>query len=99
MSLGAGDICRPQRWRKKFGQVSAMDTVINADGTVFSVNVQTGSMGVNVFEGDVTASAGDGAENCRSRKSDFHCWDRDDFSRPFHCISQRIQYNSGHGNI
>ena len=47
---------------EKFGQVSAMDTVINADGTVFSVNVQTGSMGVNVFEGDVTASAGDGAE-------------------------------------
>ena len=69
MSLGAGEIFAVLNDGEKFGQVSAMDTVINADGTVFSVNVQTGSMGVNVFEGDVTASAGDGAETAGAGKA------------------------------
>lgn len=44
---------------EKFGRITAQGNAITAQGTVFSVNVRTGSMGVYVFEGKVTVTKGD----------------------------------------
>ena len=43
MSLGAGEIFAVLNDGEKFGQVSAMDTVINADGTVAGIKVTEAS--------------------------------------------------------
>jgi len=55
MEVTGGEIFVTLNDGEKFGHIEAQDTFITAEGTVFSVNVQTGSMGVNVFEGKVKA--------------------------------------------
>ena len=55
MELSAGEVFTVLEEGENFGGMTAQGRQITADGTVFSVNVQTGSMGVNVFEGDVSA--------------------------------------------
>lgn len=42
-----------------FGKISARGNEITATESVFSVNVQTGSMGINVFSGEVTIEKGE----------------------------------------
>ena len=69
MTLEAGEVFAVLDDGENFKQISAQDTVITSDGTVFSVNVQTGSMGVNVFEGDVAVSMNDGAETAGAGKA------------------------------
>ncbi len=61
MELTAGEVFAVLEKGKNFGNITAQERCITADGTVFSVNVQTGSMSVNVFEGEVTASKGENA--------------------------------------
>lgn len=41
------------------GKLTAQEVEITAGDGVFSINVQTGSMGINVFEGEVTAVKGE----------------------------------------
>ncbi len=57
MKLDAGETFVTLNDGSKFGEIIGNDgTVITADGTVFSVNVHEGSLGINVFEGDVRAA-------------------------------------------
>lgn len=39
--------------KETFGNIIASDVCISAEESVFSVNVQTGSMGMNVFDGEI----------------------------------------------
>ena len=55
MEITAGEAFAVLNDGQMFGSITAQERSITADGTVFSVNVQTGSMGVNVFEGNVDA--------------------------------------------
>ena len=59
MEITAGEAFAVLNDGQMFGNITAQERSITADGTVFSVNVQTGSMGVNVFEGNVDAQKGD----------------------------------------
>lgn len=59
MEITAGEAFAVLNDGQMFGSITAQERSITADGTVFSVNVQTGSMGVNVFEGNVDADKGD----------------------------------------
>ncbi len=59
MRLDVGEVFATLHDGASFGEIIANDgTVITADGTVFSVNVHDGSLGINVFEGDVKAVKG-----------------------------------------
>ena len=59
MEITAGEAFAVLNDGQMFGSITAQERSITADGTVFSVNVQTGSMGVNVFEGNADADKGD----------------------------------------
>lgn len=59
MELAEGEVFVVLDKGESFGRLVVQDTSVTAGGTVFSVNAQTGSMGVNVFEGKVKAVKGD----------------------------------------
>lgn len=59
MEITAGEAFAVLDDGEAFGSITAQGRKITAGGMVFSVNVQTGSAGVNVFEGGVTAAKSD----------------------------------------
>ncbi|NLD20631.1 MAG: DUF4430 domain-containing protein [Clostridiales bacterium] len=59
ISLSKGEIFVVINDGESFKDITVGDYSLTARGTVFSVNSQTGSMGVNVYEGEVALAKGD----------------------------------------
>ena len=59
ISLDDGELFAVLDKGDQFRKVEAGSCEISSDGSVFSVNVQTGSAGINVFDGSITVKAGD----------------------------------------
>ena len=70
MKVAAGEIFAVVNSKDDFRCLTAEDVEITSDNGIFSVNVQTGSMGINVFGGSVKALKGEKSVTAKAGEAD-----------------------------